>query len=96
MRVRIFEAGLAAILDGPVDREVDRRAQQVLARADRYVPVDSGALRSTGRVRKPRPRVREVVYGGTDGVDYPLYVELGTSRMPAQPYLRPAIDGLPE
>jgi HK97 gp10 family phage protein len=50
-------------------------------------PVDTGYLRDSGFAR-------EADYGAdvVFGAPYSAYVELGTSRAPAQPYVRPAID----
>lgn len=52
-------------------------------------PVDTGNLRNSIST--------EVEYGGMGGevgptAEYGIYVELGTSRMGAQPYLGPAFD----
>ena len=58
--------------------------------AVRLVPVDTGALQSTIRV-EVNGDVVTLVAGG-DGVDYETYVEFGTIKMAAQPYMRPAID----
>lgn len=55
--------------------------------AKRDCPVDTGRLRNsiTYKVRTGE----KTVYIGTD-VEYGKYVELGTSRMSAQPFLGPA------
>lgn len=77
--------------DGPVGKELARRAVRVETAAKRRAPVDTGRLRSSiSRElgidnRGLRARI------GTD-VDYAIYVEFGTSRARAQPYLRPALD----
>lgn len=59
----------------------------------RYVPVLSGALRSTIHTEYlSAAREGRVWFGDVDaGVDYHLYQEYGTSRMDAQPYARPAL-----
>lgn len=51
-------------------------------------PVDTGNLRNsiTHSVRMDD----DAVYIGTN-VEYAAYVEMGTSRMKAQPYLKPAV-----
>lgn len=90
-------------MEAAARREIDRAKGTMLARiadaiardAQRFVPVDTGRLRhgveaeppvgDTVRVvaRRPDPdRDREAV---------PVYVELGTRRMAAQPYLAPAL-----
>lgn len=66
--------------------------------AERAVPVDTGALRSTitdtvvteGPVTVGTVTAGGVADDGTD-VDYALYVEYGTERTPSQPFLRPAL-----
>jgi HK97 gp10 family phage protein len=60
--------------------------------AKKRCPVDTGTLRRSihtedGKISSTRA---EVVIG-TD-VDYAPYVEYGTGRMRAQPYMRPALD----
>lgn len=72
-----------------VSAEVD--GMNVIAEeARRLVPVDTGALQSTIGVEVEGETVNLVA--GGDGVDYQAYVEFGTSKMAAQPYMRPAID----
>ena len=78
--------------DALVERLADLSAQDMR----RTAPVDTGDMVSTIRVEKPRDGVRHVKCGGTVGdsgeyVDYAVYVELGTSRMGAQPFMRPAL-----
>lgn len=50
-------------------------------------PVDTGNLR--GSITHEVSEGEKAVYVGTN-VEYAPYVELGTSKMDAQPYLRPA------
>lgn len=52
-----------------------------------YCPVDTGRLRAS----ISHDRDDDSMYVGTN-VEYAPYVELGTSRMDAQPFLRPAIE----
>ena len=71
---------------------LDKSAYKVLADAKRRCPVDTGALRASGRVEKKGWKQRDIVFGGHGtGVDYAEYVEYGTLYMVAQPYLRPAM-----
>ncbi len=51
------------------------------------VPVDTGYLK--GSITSRRRGLRGFV--GTMAVDYAPHVEMGTSRMPAQPFLVPAV-----
>ncbi len=85
-----------AELERRSDALVERLADLSAADMRRTAPVDSGDMVSTVRVEKPRELVREVKCGGEFGesgeyVDYVAYVELGTSRMAAQPFMRPAL-----
>lgn len=68
-------------------------AREVGRDAKRYCPVDTGALRASIYAEVDGNVTR--IWVGTnprgDGVDYALFVEFGTSRMAAQPYMRPAL-----
>lgn len=55
--------------------------------AKELCPVDTGRLRNS----ISHEADEEAVYIGTN-VEYAPYVELGTSRMAARPYLRPAAE----
>lgn len=55
--------------------------------AARKCPVDTGNLR--GSITHEVDTADDAVYIGTN-VEYAPYVELGTSRQKAQPFLRPA------
>ncbi len=69
----------------------EKKGLQVIAdEAVILVSVDTGDLQSTIRVEVDG-EVVQLTAGGGD-VDYPWFVELGTSKMSAQPYIRPAID----
>ncbi len=74
-----------------------RRAQQdgleagariVETYAKILVPVDTGTLKSSIMVDEVTPR--QAIIG--PHTDYAEHVEFGTSRMEAQPYMRPALD----
>ncbi|MCY3981314.1 MAG: HK97 gp10 family phage protein [Alphaproteobacteria bacterium] len=74
-------------------------ARVVAANAKQLVPVRTGALRATIRVRRvgertSRGRVPGAaanVYAGGPGARHSGLVEFGTARTQAQPYLRPAL-----
>lgn len=57
--------------------------------AKKYCPVKTGNLRNS--IKPAHVTDEKAVYIGTN-VEYAPYVELGTSRAKAQPYLRPAIE----
>ena len=71
--------------------QLDRLAAAVVDDARRLVPVDTGALRGTIRSTVDADTGTIVVSAGDATVDYAAHVEYGTSRGPAQPYLRPAV-----
>jgi len=52
--------------------------------------VDTGALRASIHVEKPKTLARDIM----DGVEYGVYLEFGTSspRMAARPWLTPAVE----
>ncbi|MGK2948989.1 MAG: HK97-gp10 family putative phage morphogenesis protein [Acidimicrobiales bacterium] len=92
-RVILDDKGLAQLLeseDGPVGKAVLRTSLQVERRAKQGAPVDTGRLRSsvTHAVEK---RGREIVGVVGTNVVYAPYVELGTSRTQAKPFLRSAL-----
>lgn len=78
-----------AMRGGSADATRDM-AEAIKDRAQQLVPVDTGRLRDSIRVNELGPRSYTV--GPGDEVEYAEYVEYGTSRMAAQPYMRPAIE----
>jgi HK97 gp10 family phage protein len=72
------------IVDGLEMAGADMEAQ-----AKDIVPVDTGFLQST-IYHNVDPASLTLELGAT--ADYAAYVELGTRRMAAQPYIRPAFD----
>ena len=78
-------------------------ARKVVQDAKALCPVDTGSLRRSIRAEEYPPQVSlyriYVIAGGKiinpktrRKVDYASYVEYGTSRAPAQPFLRPALE----
>lgn len=75
-------------------------AKVIAAAAKDIVPIDTGDLQSTIRVlpgpKGARSSSALVVAGGRapsgNDVNYAGYIEFGTSRMAAQPFMRPAYD----
>lgn len=66
---------------------VEKSAYDLQAEAQYLAPVDTGFLRSSISTSVAG---LEAVVGPT--ADYGFYVEHGTSRMPGQPFLFPALD----
>jgi HK97 gp10 family phage protein len=62
-------------------------AQVILEYAQDLCPVDTGFLRDSGHL-VPEESDVSIVFDA----EYASYVEFGTSRMEAQPFLRPALD----
>lgn len=71
-------------------RGVHRAAGFVADLARQLAPVDTGALRASIRVTPDQPALRMTVQAGGGVVDYAAFVEYGTSRSPAQPFMTPA------
>lgn len=65
-----------------------------LSEARRRVPVDTGRLRRSLRLRKGRKTETKADVKVTHGEKeyYGTFLELGTSNMQARPFLRPAVD----
>ena len=80
--------------DKAADSVLANAAGKILMEMKQLVPVDTGRLK--GSINIIATRGRYVV--GPVGVPYAAYVEFGTQRMRAQPYVRPAVqkylDGL--
>lgn len=92
-RVVLHAAELTRLLegpDGPVGREVLRRTIRVETAAKRLCPVDTGRLRSSITHEVAVDLDGLVARIGTN-VEYAPYVEFGTSRATAQPFLVPAL-----
>jgi HK97 gp10 family phage protein len=64
-------------------------ARVVEAYAKIAAPVDTGNLQGSIQVQEVTP-IQAII--GPSNIDYAEFVEFGTSRMAAQPYMRPAID----
>lgn len=75
---------------GPVARELERRALKVQNTATDLCPVDTGRLRASIDHELGFDALGIYVDVGSN-VEYAAYVELGTSRASAQPFLRPAL-----
>lgn len=88
-RIEDHSAEVIAAKDAAVERALEAIGQQAVGYAKLLAPVDTGRLRNsmTHEVRADE----DSVYVGTN-VEYAPYVELGTRRSKAQPFLRPAIE----
>lgn len=90
---RLDQAAVERLLtgrEGPVARQLAAAGARIERRAKHLCPVDTGRLRSSITHATFSENGALVEHVGTD-VEYAAYVELGTSKMTAQPYLRPAL-----
>jgi HK97 gp10 family phage protein len=86
-----------AVLD-KLTREIKPKAAQVVnkygllmtGQAAKNAPLDTGALRNS--ITSESKMTDELEFTISDGVEYGVYQEFGTSRMAAQPFLIPAIE----
>jgi HK97 gp10 family phage protein len=76
---------------GPVGRHVFKMGVNIQSSAKRLCPVDTGRLRSSIQTTTPRDTGSGVSVRVGSNVNYARYVELGTRRMRARPFLRPAL-----
>ena len=62
----------------------------VTGSAAKNAPVDTGALRSS--ITAESKMTDDMTFTVSDGVEYGVYQEFGTSKMAAQPFMTPAIE----
>lgn len=76
---------------GAAGRHIFKLGVNVQSAAKVKCPVDTGRLRSSIQTTAPRETSNGVAVRIGSNVNYARYVELGTRRMRAQPFLRPAL-----
>lgn len=98
MRMRVTKVAAPSLLNDDLLGAGRNLGNAIGRRARRLVPKRSWALHDTIRtdaevVKPGKVRVTVTAGGAPNGtlVDYAAHVERGTSRMRAQPYLRPAL-----
>lgn len=79
---------ITAALTPSVAAEIQRAAFQCEALAKSLAPVDTGLLRNSIQAEE-EGQLSWIVGPHTD---YAAHVEFGTHRMPARPYLTPAVE----
>jgi HK97 gp10 family phage protein len=62
----------------------------ITGEAAKNAPVDTGALRNS--ITSESMMTDDLTFTVQDGVNYGIFLELGTSRMAAQPFLLPAVE----
>ena len=82
-----FRAGLPQVIDAGVQET----AEAIERTATGLVPVDTGALRTSIQVNGAEGTGERTVEAG-QGLDYAPFVEYGSSRAPAQPFMTPAAE----
>lgn len=82
---RLFESE-----DGPVAKYLAKLAVRVVSAAKRLCPVKTGRLRASIGWRMAKDGLGLLVIVGTN-VLYAIFVEMGTWKMAARPFLRPAL-----
>lgn len=70
---------------------LDTFGEAILEAAQEGAPVDTGALRESLRMESEGHDAAPTVVAIGSDLDYSVYQEMGTYKMKAQPYLRPAI-----
>lgn len=77
-------------LEKQVERGMEDAADQVVRKAKQLVPVDTGKLRASIDYELDKVTSGYVarIFAETE---YAIFVEMGTRKMDAQPYLRPAL-----
>lgn len=82
--------GIGVFVKGASAEAVRNTAIDVNRLAKQLCPVDTGRLRASIQISDFNPDVPSAVVG--TNVEYAEYVEYGTSRQSAQPYMRPAAE----
>ena len=87
-------------IDQLLDEDLRQSLDEIVAYAKVYAPVDTGRLRDSIRYEQQEPLSYAIIADPRNpktGRGYAVYPEYGTSKMPAQPYMRPALnEGLPK
>ena len=80
---------LLAELETKYETTLNQVGDMVRDDAKSTVPVQTGALKAS--IRKEVDMAEKATYVGSD-LDYSVYVELGSSKREAKPFLRSALD----
>jgi HK97 gp10 family phage protein len=83
---------LRASLPDAEEAKMKRIILQIERDAKSIVPVDTGNLRASIESRVIRNNDGDITGVVGTNTDYAAFVEFGTSKMGAQPYLRPAVE----
>jgi HK97 gp10 family phage protein len=75
------------LFDSDIPKVLQDAADTFVSKAQQNAPVDTGNLRDNIAVEE----VDETHAVVTSGAEYSIYVEEGTSKMQAQPFMQPAL-----
>jgi HK97 gp10 family phage protein len=97
MALTIHTTGSSKSLHDALRDNLERVVAQVLARAQERAPVDTGQLRGSGLYEMQEGGAGEVAGADISAViaftaEHAAPVELGTSKMSAQPFLVPSVE----
>ena len=82
-----------AIVDAAQQKAITATVADAAAQAQVLAPVDTGALRNSITFQAAQRRGSGWVGSfGSYSIAYAIYVELGTYKMSARPYVRPSAD----
>lgn len=83
---------LIAFIEHRSHQRLDEIGDKLVERAQELCPVRKGELRASIHKVVLKTRVKVIADAKNDqGTSYAYYVETGTGRGPAQPFLRPAM-----
>jgi HK97 gp10 family phage protein len=90
--LNVFKKEIQVFSDQLAHGAAKEVADEMLEIARRIVPVDTGKLKANlnTEIAKIPNGYRVILYVDLDDVEYAIYVELGTVKMQAQPYVGPA------
>jgi HK97 gp10 family phage protein len=81
---------ITAELKPKASKIVNNYGNMVTADAAKRAPVETGALMNS--LTSESKMTADLTFTVSDGVEYGVYQEFGTSKMAAQPFMRPAIE----
>ena len=84
-----YTGRLSALAKQRAEDAIAKAAADIEAQAKARAPVDTGLLKNSINQQPPEDPLRRVV---ESPVNYSVYLEYGTSRAPAQPYMTPAVE----
>ena len=77
-------------LEGKALEFLNKIADDVLYRSQQLVPVNTGSLQESLDVFDSESKWEKLI--GSKTIEYAIYQEMGTVKMPPHAYLRPALD----